>query len=802
MKNVKYLSILLMTTLSLFAISEDEIIQSEDFYNQPLSELLNTETELKASIGSRDGEKDLLLSSVPIDVITSEQIRQSGSSELSQILERHVAGFNFPRPSITDGTDHSRPFTLRGLNPDQVLVLVNGKRLHQSSLLNMNGTIGRGTSSVDLNTIPIASIERVEILRDGAAAQYGSDAIAGVINIILKGYGHKNQVTATYGETKEGDGVMKRTDIFYSIPLEYDGFFNITTEYRDRAATNRAGPDLRQLYPNGDARNDLEPPVTMIYGDADTQDILLSINSEVNFVNGLVLYTNALYSHRDSEAGAFFRTSIDSRNNPDIYPDGFLPLIAPEIEDYSFTLGIKDVLRNGIKWDLSYTYGFNDYHFYVNNTHNDSLGNSSPTSFDSGGTSYTQQSLNLDFTKKIDPFSLAIGFELRNENYKIYAGEEDSYILGTDSDNAGAQGFPGFQPDNEVNAKRNNIALYVDTKYNSKNNLVIGIAGRYEYYDDFGSNLDGKLSMSYKPVSQFLLRSTASTGFRAPSLSQSYFTSTTTSRSQEELHQTGTFGVNTPVAQALGSTDLKAERSVHLSAGFVLQPTRSISFSADYFYTTINDRIMLTDNIQEDVSPEVKSILNEYNVKKARYFSNAMSTMTQGLDLRLKHKYKFENHSVLKTVIAYQYAATKITDVNVAPSILGDNGESLLVGDATTALTEDSQPNDSLKIYTQYRYRKVISKLNVNRYGSYKADFFGNEYSCAAKWTTDIEVEYRYKKIYSFSLGGENIFDVYPDKWGDTGSLVISRDGAMQYPENTPFGYNGAFYYARFGVSF
>jgi len=747
-------------------------------------------------------ERDLLLSSVPIDVITSEQIRQSGSSELSQILERYVAGFNFPRPSVTDGTDHARPFTLRGLNPDQVLVLVNGKRLHQSSLLSMNGSIGRGTSSVDLNTIPIASIERVEILRDGAAAQYGSDAIAGVINIILKGYGQTDQVTATYGETKEGDGVMKRTDIFYSIPLAYDGFFNITAEYRDRGATNRAGSDPRQLYPDGDSRNDLEDPITMRYGDADTQDILLSVNSEVNLENGLVLYTNALYSHRDSEAGAFFRTSIDSRNNTDIYPDGFLPLIAPEIEDYSFTLGTKDILSNGIKWDLSYTYGFNDYHFYVNNTHNDSLGSSSATSFDSGGTSYVQQSINLALSKKIDSFSLATGVELRNENYKIYAGEEGSYILGTDSDYAGAQGFPGFQPDNEVDAKRNNIALYVDTKYKSENNLVIGLAGRYEYYDDFGSNLDGKLSMSYKPVSQLLLRSTASTGFRAPSLSQSYYTSTTMTRSGEELYQTGTFGVNTSIAQALGATDLKAEKSIHFSAGFVLQPMSGVSFSADYFYTTINDRIMLTNNITETVSDEVKSILNAYNVQQARYFTNAMSTKTQGVDLRLKHTYKFENRSILKTVIAYQYASTKITDINVAPSILGDNGEELLVGDITTSLTEDSQPKGTLKIYTQYRYRDIVSKLNVNRYGSYKIDFFGDEYSFGSTWTTDVEVEYTYNKIYSFALGGENIFDIYPDKWGDTGNSIISGDGVMQYPQNTPYGYNGAFYYVRFGIIF
>jgi len=801
MKEKKYLLLLIMTTISLFGASEDEIKQSENFYNKSLSELLNTETELKANVGSRNGERDLLLSEVPIDVITSEQIRQSGSSELSQILERYVAGFNFPRPSINDGTDHSRPFTLRGLNPDQVLVLINGKRLHQSSLLNMNGSVGRGTSSVDLNTIPIASIERVEILRDGAAAQYGSDAIAGVINIILKGYGHQNQITATYGQTKENDGKMGRTDLFYSIPLKYDGFFNITTEYRDRGATNRAGADRRQLYPDGDPRNDLKDPITMHYGDADTQDILFAINSEVVLDNSVILYANGIYNDRKSQAGAFFRSPRDSRNDVDIYPDGFLPMIAPKIEDYSLTIGTKDTLSYGIKLDLSYTYGFNDYHFYVKNTLNDSLGDTSPTSFDSGGTTYTQQSINLDISKKMNSFLVATGIELRNENYTIYAGEKDSYILGSHSKNAGAQGFPGFKPSNEVNANRNNAALYIDTKYNKNKNLLIGLAGRYEYYNDFGSNLDGKLSLSYKPVSKLLLRSTASTGFRAPSLSQSYYTSTTTGQEGDTLYETGTFGVNHPVAKDLGATDLKPEKSIHFSAGFILEPFSGVSFSTDYFYTTIKNRILLTDNITENVSPDVKTILNSYNIGRARYFSNAMDTRTQGVDIRLKYKYRFENHSKIKAMLAYQYNSTDITDVNTAPSILGDDGEKILLGDNTT-LIEESQPNNSLKIYTQYIYGNIISKINLDRYGSYKTNWADKVYSFGATWTTDVEIEYNFKKIYSFAVGGENIFDTYPDKFEDTGSFFMSGNGVMPYSQHSPYGYNGAFYYIRLGIKF
>ena len=802
MKKLNYIFVPILASVSLFANNHDTTKQSEDFYKKSLSELLDVETELKADVGSRSGERDLLLSAVPIDVVTSEQIAQSGTSELSQILQRYIPGFNFPRPSISDGTDHSRPFTLRGLNPDQVLVLINGKRLHQSSLLNMNSSVGRGTSSVDLNSIPVAAIERVEVLRDGAAAQYGSDAIAGVINIILKGYGHASKATVTYGETKVGDGVMKRADMFYSIPLDYDGFINITGEFRDRGPTNRAGPDRRTQYPAGDLRNDLPAPINMHYGDADTTDTLLMVNSEVITENGLTFYMHGSYNDRNSESGAFVRRPIDARNNTNIYPDGFLPMIAPEIEDYSFSVGVKDILDNGVKWDLSYTHGYNNYHFYVYNTHNDSLGDTSPTSFDSGGTSYRQEILNLDISKKIDDLHLAAGLEFRKENYQVYQGEEASYILGDVSDNAGAQGFPGFQPSNIVDADRQNYAAYIDATYNFDKNLIVSLASRYEYYNDFGSTLDGKLSVAYKPTPKLLLRTTGSTGFRAPSLSQSHYTSTTTGRSGAYLYETGTFGVDHPLSVALGAVDLKPEESVHFSSGFVYQPISDFSFSADYFYTTIDDRIMLTANIKETISPEIAAILNEYNIGRARYFTNAISTKTEGVDLRLNYKYTFENSSTLKTTFSYQYNNTEITGINTAPSILGDDGQSILVDDLTKSIIVDAQPKDSFKFYTLYTLEDLTTKLNINRFGSYKSMWGDTVYDFDATWTTDVEFSYKINKTFNIAIGSENIFDVYPDKWDDTGSPFAGPDKLIQYSQYSPYGYNGAFYYFRVEMSF
>jgi len=799
MKDFKYILILFISSISLFA---NNLKQTEEFYKKPLPELLKTETELKADVASRSGDRDILLSEVPIDVITSEQIMQSGTSELSQILQRFIPGFNFPRPSVTDGSDHTRPFTLRGLNPDQVLVLINGKRLHQSSLMNINGTIGRGTSSVDLNTIPIAAIDKVEVLRDGAAAQYGSDAIAGVINIILKGYGYKSKASATYGETKEKDGALKRTDLFYSIPLDYDGFFNITAEYRDRGATNRAGPDTREQYPTGDPRNDLPSSVNMIYGDADTQDKLLAINSEVIAKSGLVFYYSGLYNSRDSEAGAFVRRPQDSRNNTNIYPDGFLPMIAPEIEDYSFTLGTKNILNNGIKFDLSYTNGFNDFHFFVNNSHNDSLGDDSPTSFDSGGTSYRQQIINLDLSKKIDSLFLAAGIELKNENYEIYKGEEASYVLGTFSSSAGAQGFPGFQPTNEVNEDRNSVATYLDTRYNYSKNTTFGLASRFENYSDFGSTFNNKLYFTHKPIDSIFLRATTSTGFRAPSLSQSYYTSTTTQVSGTTTYQSGTFAVNHPVSKSLGAVDLKPEKSKHISAGFVYQPNSDFSFSADYFYVKIDDRIMLSSNIKEGVSDEVKTILNNYKVTSARYFTNAVNTKTDGVDLRLNYKNRFDNDSVLKTSLSYQYNSTKVKSINTAPSILGEDGQDIIVDSSTIISIENAQPKNSIKFYNQYSYNAYKVMLNLNRFGNFQSVLFGDTYEFDAKWTTDLEVSYKVNNSLHIAIGSENIFDVYPDKWKNTGSSITDEDKIFQYAQFSPFGYNGAFYYIRVGITF
>ncbi|MCF8167669.1 MAG: TonB-dependent receptor [Rhodoferax sp.] len=766
---------------------EKALSEANLYYQKSLDELMHIETPSKAEVGSRSGARDALEAEVPVDVITAAQLESSGFTELSKALIRLIPGFNSPRPTGHDGTDHVPPFTLRGLNPDQVLVLVNGKRLHQSSLLNVNFTVGRGTSGVDINTIPLRSIERIEVLRDGAAAQYGSDAIAGIINIILKGYGHRSSVSASYGRTTAGDGAVRQVDGFYALPLKNDGFINLSAENRDRERTNRAGPDPR-----------FSNRINHFIGETAAQDGQLSVNAELP-TESLTFYAHGLLDRRSSSASALYRLPTDARNNTVLYPNGFLPMIEPKISDYSFSAGVRGVSANDVRWDLSLTRGANDFHFYVANSHNDSLGNSSPTSFDSGATTYTQNILNWDLVKKYGALNLAGGAELRQENYQISRGEVASYVLGTVSNISGAQGFPGFMPQNEVSADRSNRALYLDARYDVSRTLSVEGATRYENYSDFGANLDKKLALAYRPHEDLLLRASASTGFRAPSLSQAYYTSTVSTLNGTDLsfRQAGTFAVNHPVSIALGAKALRPETSHHQTLGLVYQPTSDFSVSADFFAADIADRIMLTGTILETVSPQAKAILAQYGVQSARYFTNAIATETKGLDLRLNYKHTFENRSKLKMVASYHRDQTTITDVYPLASILGNQTQTAVLNDSSRSLIETVQPADGIKLWTQVESGNWRSTLNLNRVGSY---YYVTGESFGAKLTADLDLAWQMNKSVEIAIGGNNIFDLLPDKWPAGTSLYSSGNGIVQYPAVSPTGYNGAFFYLRLSL--
>jgi len=747
-------------------------LYSEDLSQSSLEDLMGMESEAKAEVGSRSGSRDFLNSIVPIDVITHSQIKNSGQKKLTQILSYYIPGFNSPTPAIKDGSDHVSVFTLRGLNPDQVLVLINGKRLHSSALLHVNDTIGRGTSGVNLNTIAVASIDHIEILRDGAAAQYGSDAIAGVINIILKDGNYANEVSSKVGANLDGGGESFQADLFYTIPLEYDGYLNITADLQTQNKTDRAGIDTRDQYSVGDTGT----RKTTSLGQPDATNYLLVLNSKTYHENDITFYTSALTNYQDSKNNAYFRTPKDA--NTTLYPDGFLPIIQTKMLDYSVTGGITQELEDGSSWDLSQTVGSNDFHYYVDNSMNYSLGATSPTSFDAGGLSNLQSVTNLGYKTEIEDIKIALGLEYKYENYKIVAGDSASNVI--DTNNTGSQGFPGFKPENEVDASRNNYSVYLDLNYNFTEKLLFDGALRFEDYSDFGSTTNYKLAMSYQLNPSLMLRTSGSTGFKAPTLSQSNFTSTATTVSGGALTLTNTLSPSDPLAISLGAKALKPELSEHFTTGLVYKATENLSLSSDYFYTKIKDRIML--------STDILSAGVIY-----RYLTNAVNTKTQGVDVRVNYFYALDNGANLSFDGAFSYAKTKVLSFN-------DTTSGLSTSVTEKNRIENAQPKDNMKLLFNYDFKPINIALNVNRYGAFKDVYNSQVYDFKAQWSSDLDISYAVSKKLTCSIGGTNIFNSYPSKWPDVGSGTTRS--IVPYSQYSPLGYSGAYYYLRANYAF
>lgn len=755
---------------------------SEKLYDESLEDILNTKTEIKAEIGSRADAKNFLDSRSPVDVITHEQIEHSGLTSVVDVLRYFVAGFNAPSTTVTDGSDHVQIYTLRGMNPDQILVLVDGKRVHTSGLLHVNSTIGRGTSHVDLETIALASIEKIEILRDGAAAQYGSDAISGIINIKLKGNGYKNTIALHSGARLEGDGIKLHADTFISTPLDYDGFVNLTMSAEQQNQTQRAGADKRLS----------TPEVHTHIGIPESRSYKAVANAEVLEIDDVIIYANSILNYRDSKASAFFRTPDANRS---IYPNGFLPIINAKILDYALTAGAKGELFD-IDWDLSNVYGVNKFNFNVYDSMNYSLGAASPTSFDNGSLIFTQNSTNLDFKKKISKLSIVSGLELRYENYEIQAGDEASYTNNNDlTQKAGSQGFAGYMPINEVDNSRLNAAIYLDSIYKFSNDFSLEGAMRYEYYSDFGSTDNYKLALAYKVIPELLLRSSISTGFRAPSLSQSNYSHTSMfADNNNELLTKGIFRVNHEVSQTLGAKELAPEKSKHLTLGSVFQPTKDISFMIDYFYTNVQDKIMLSNNMKATTAEQI-SAFTKYGVAEARYFTNAIDTQTYGVDAKFNYLHTFENNSKLDFGVWYSYNKNKVIAFNTTEISREDSYSEI-------DKIENGQPKDSLRVLTNYKINNLNIMLNLSKYGSYQQVVGGIPYTFNPKWTTDLDIDFEVCKDINVAIGGTNIFDVMPNKWNNLSGTWYAYDGMIPYSNYSPFGYSGAYYYAKVNLKF
>jgi len=754
---------------------------------------------------------------VPVDVITQEQLKTAPSTETSQIIQKIAPSFNFPRPTITDGTDSVRPATLRGLGPDQLLVMVNGKRRHASALVNANNSIGRGSSGVDLNAIPASAIENIEILRDGAAAQYGSDAIAGVINLVLKSDAQPMELQAKGGMTTHADGQTVDGNLSGGWKLGRGAIF-ATAEYRVRYETNRASPDPRDQIVSGDRGNNAVPQPNHHWGDSYARDLMVwtNLNLPISADGKQFFYAFGGTSSRHGSHGGFYRRALQAQNHPQIYPLGFLPLIQPSVRDDSLTAGARGELRSWF-YDLSAGYGRNTFDFYVTDSLNTSLGPAIPpnqTRFYAGTLGDSLYTVNFDLSKQYrvglaGPLNVAVGLEYRREGYEIEAGEPNSYLDGGKPDQfggrapAGAQVFPGFRPSNESDVSRNSKAVYVDLEGDVLPKLRIGVAGRYEDFSDFGDTSNGKLTVRFSPTEKVILRAAASTGFRAPSLNQSYFSAVSTNFLRDSQtgqlvpFEVGTYPVSSAIARALGATPLRPETSRNLSAGIVFQPLANLELTADYFHIDIEDRIVFSGNFTQ---AELQPILRPLGTTGARFFTNAIDTETKGYDLVANYQYALGGWGRLDLSAAYSNNETDITKIQPPPGPI-QAFQGTLFDRIEQRRVECGQPNDNIRLMESWNLSAWRATLRQSRYGDFCSFSLVSvdDQIYGATWLADAEVSYDWRN-YTFALGAENIFDAMPDE--NFPGTAQGNFGIFTYPSQSPFGMNGRFVYSRVSVRF
>ena len=837
-------------------------IKDLDFFLLPNSNNL----ENVVVLGSRSAPRSNLDTPVPVDVVDITKITQNiPQVSLNQILNFVAPSFTSNVMSLTDGTDHIDPASLRGLGPDQVLVLINGKRRHTTALVNINGSLGKGSVGTDLNAIPTSAIKRVEILRDGAAAQYGSDAIAGVINIILND--DVNQLTANVsgggytGKHSDGlDGETVQANVNYGVKLsDKGGYLNLSGSFDYRDFASRTTPyrgviytdyNNTALYPvptgvditdaelarRGQTRSDFVPNI----GQSQNRGGALFFNSVIPVAEGAEVYAFGGVNYRNGISTAFYRTPRQlTQNNATIYPDGFLPEIVTNSLDQSVAVGIRGKLGEW-KTDFSNTYGRNIIDFKTEHSLNASLLTASPTSFESGGYEFAQNTTNLDFSRFFESplkgINVAFGFENRYENYKINPGEESSWrnygnalqvgvdgtgkpILIPDASGnistrfaangaayaGGAQGFPGINQANLTNESRNSFAAYGDVELNFTEKLLVDAAARFENYSDFGSTLNGKLAARYKFSDKFLLRAAASTGFRAPSLHQQFFSSTSSVYVDGNIVESGTFANDSRIAQLLGIPKLKEETSKSLSAGFTSNLGK-LKITVDGYFIRINDRVIYTGQFTGNNAAtasaqdkEIYNLLRLANATTARFFANAVNTETKGLDVVLSYNTRLGTGN-LRTDWATTFTKTSIVGPVHASALLAGK-ESIYLDDASRILIEKVTPRIKSNITFDYSVGKWNAFLRNVYFGkvSQPTNTVANQQELTGRVITDIGAGYQLTKNLKATVGANNVFDVYPQE------LLLASQGTsgILYPNQAPqFGFLGRYVFTRLSLNF
>ncbi|NNE14083.1 MAG: TonB-dependent receptor [Saprospiraceae bacterium] len=866
--------------------------------------------------GTRASNRTNLESAVPVDVINVSRLTAAApQTSVNQLLHFTTPSFSSNTQTISDGTDHIDPAALRGLGPDQVLVLINGKRRHTTSLVNVNGTFGRGNVGTDLNAIPTSAIDKIEVLRDGAAAQYGSDAIAGVINIKLKenvdefkvsvntGANFTSEIGAFGGETKSYDGESVVVGANYGIGLgDNGGYLNMTGEFDYRGSTNRmieftggifnglnaverlAAADgfdvttlsLEQVQSYGAnvgyfdstiksdlaaatdisdlggilgfdatddelaARNQVRSDYNMRVGQSELRGGKVMANLSLPLSETTELYGFGGISYRRGSSGCFYRLPSQSRTTTSIYPNGTVPKINSNISDKSIGGGIKGEV-GGWNADLSVVSGSNSFLFNMTDTHNATIGSSSPTEFDAGGHSFTQTTSNLDFSRYIEGdgiagLNIAFGTEYRFENFKVIPGTELSYgnydvngnlvnsttpdmdlttdLLGRPRP-SGSQCFAGFLPTNNVNANRSSVAAYFDAEADITEQFLVGAALRFENYSDFGSTFNYKVSTRYKLNNNFAIRGAFSTGFRAPSLHQIHFSRTSTIFNLVDgvsvAQEVGVFSNTSRAAKLLGIPSLKQETSQNISAGFTAKiPSANLRITVDAFQVNIEDRIILTGQFGPGGDAELERLFEQAGATRAAFFANSIDTKSNGVDIVIAHSLDIGNGSSLRTDIAGTFTKTtwdQDAGIN-ASDILRDKG---LVGtyfDQTSRIyLEQAVPRTKITMGNTLSLGDLDIYLRNTYFGEtteatsaaiFDADLNQVDTSIdpynSGKILTDLSFGYKLNPNLSLTLGANNLLDVYPDEADPT----FTSSGRFKYSRRSPqFSFGGRYIFAR-----
>lgn len=807
---------------------------------------------------------------VPVEVITELEIRASGFTETSELLQALIPSYNSPKGYITDGSDHMRPATLRGMAPNQTLVLVNGKRRHQGALVHVNGSVGRGSTQVDLNAIPASAIAKIEVLRDGAAAKYGSDAVAGVINLILKesggadmsityGQNHSyfdrgyaageglidGQDASTYGwdldDEHEGNGylpysadrgwarsgnetILKQDGqnliIHAGNGMEvFGGNLYISGQIRDGGRSNRAGLDPRRQYFAGmDAEEAAFDRENHRIGAGEFEQVSMMWNGSFPMERG-TLYTFGGFNTRNGESGCYYRRAQDNRTLRAWYPDGFLPLISPELSDKSFAVGMKGLMGD-YAYDLSVNTGSNDFAWGMQNSHNATYGTGpgQQSDFDLGTLGYSQTTVNFDLTRQLEmdgfagPVSLAMGAEMRMENYTIEAGEEAGYADGgfdvLDGPNAGAgaavgcQCLPGLSPTNEQDRDRDAISVYVDAEANVLENLLVNVALRTENYSDFGATTNGKVAVRYEIQDGVAARGSFSTGFRAPALQEAYFSSIATNFIDGIPYEVGTFPNDSEPAIALGAKDLEPETSTNLSMGMTYKDD-TFTLAVDAYQIKVDDRITMSETFNgSGATSDMATFFADRNIPAVggRYFFNGINTETNGLDIVATMTQDLSNGSLLLKA-AMNFNNTEVTNKGdlVTPTQLADYTTDQLLGRANTVRFESSSPAEMFQFSARVQRPTTTFMVKMNRWGevTIPSGSVEREQVLSSKWTTDMEYSFQATSQVRVSFGMNNVFDVYPDKTIKRNSF----NGIFQHSGYSPFGFNGRYVYTRLDMT-